>query len=353
MSKKKNVNQKPLSNQEIASFCSQMSLIYNAGITPAEGVSILLSDTQNSEGREIFEAILEHCNKGEAFHTAISSCGVFPEYVVNMITIGEESGNLDDVLISLTNYYEREQAISESIRSAISYPFFMIAMMLLVIIVLITKVLPIFNQVFVQLGSEMQGFSRSLMNMGTAIQNYSILIIVVLCVLILLFLFLRHTKSGRRFNRRLLNALPLTRGFYDKVAAGRFASGMALMLSSGMDTYGSLDLVSVLVANKRMEYKIVRCKQLIEAGKNFSEAIAETHIFSNLYAKMVSVAFRAGSVDTIMKKIADNYERETDSKINAIISVLEPTLVIILSVIVGLILLSVILPLMGIMTSIG
>ena len=346
-------DKKILSNKEIASFCSQLSLIYNAGITPAEGMHILLSDTQNTEGREIIETILHHCNQGEPFHTAIASAGVFPDYVVNMITIGEESGNLDDVLKSLTDYYEREQSISESIRSAVTYPIVMIGMMVLVITVLLTRVLPIFNQVFVQLGSEMQGISKTLMNLGNSLRKYSIVIIAILAFLAICFILLNKTHIGNRIKNKFLNSFFITRNFYESIAAGRFASGMSLMLGSGMDTYGSLDLVSVLVNNKHMEEKIKNCKKLVESGKNFSEAIAETHIFSNLYAKMISVGFRAGSIDTEMKKIADKYEKETDKKIRNIISIIEPTLVIILSVIVGLILLSVILPLMGIMSSIG
>lgn len=344
---------KMLSNREIATFCSQVSMIYNAGITPAEGMGILLSDTTSAEGREVIEEIQKHCSMGEPFHSAVAACGVFPDYVVNMMTIGEESGNLDDVLVSLTNYYEREQSISESIRSAVSYPLVMIGMMLLVIIVLLTKVLPIFHQVFIQLGSDMQGISRTLMHLGESMQKYSIVIIVILCVIILFGLFLSKTRPGRKLMSRFLNSFPLTRNFNDNIAAGRFASGMALMLGSGMDTYGSLDLVSVLVANRRMEAKIAACKQKITDGMNFAEAVAATGIFSHLHSRMVSVGFRSGNIDTVMRKIADNYEQETDRRINSIISILEPTLVIILSTVVGLILLSVILPLMGIMSSIG
>lgn len=342
-----------LSNKEIATFCSQVSLIFNAGITPAEGMTILLSDTANNEGREIIKEIQAHCARGESFHASIAASGVFPDYVVNMITIGEESGNLDDVLVSLTDYYEREQQISESIKSAVSYPILMICMMALVIVILLTRVLPIFNQVFSQLGTEMKGISKSLMHLGSSIQKYSVLIVVILCVMVAIFLFFTKTKIGKRYMSAFLNVFPLTRGFYDKIAAGRFASGMALMLSSGMDTYSSLDMVSVLVNNKRMEERIRNCKKEIESGKNFSEAVASSGIFSHLYAKMVSIGFKAGSIDLVMKKIADNYEKETDSKLRSIISMLEPTLVIILSVIVGMILLSVILPLMGIMSSIG
>jgi len=120
-----------------------------------------------------------------------------------------------------------------------------------------------------------------------------------------------------------------------------------------MDTFSSLDMVSEIVEHKGMQAKIAECKKAIRAGANFSEALSGSGIFTNLYARMISIGFRTGSIDVVMQKIADNYDRETEKKLHSIISVLEPTLVIFLSIIVGLILLSVIFPLMGIMSSIG
>lgn len=346
-------NNKTLNNSEIASFCSQTAMILNAGITPAEGMNILLQDTTSLQGKEIIQKIQTVCSQGESFSNAVASCNVFPDYVLHMIALGEASGNLDDVMQSLSSYYEREEAISESIKGAVQYPFIMIAMMLLVIFVLITQVLPIFNQVFIQLGSEMTGFTASLLSLGNTLNHYSLLFLVILVLLIGIYLFASWTTSGRRLSFRIFSVLPLTKGFYEKVAAGRFASGMTLALSSGMDTFTSLDMISKLVGHKKMQEKIALCKESIQNGDNLAEALAKSSIFSNLYSRMVAVGFKTGSIDTVMQKIAENYEKETDKKLRTIISILEPTLVIILSLIVGMILLSVILPLMGIMSSIG
>lgn len=347
------MHQKRLSNQEIASFCNQTAMLFQAGITPLESMNILLGDSRSSEGKEILQKILETCKKGESFTKALTSANVFPDYVLHMIAIGEESGNLDNVMQSLSDYYEREDSISDSIRNAVSYPFIMIGIMILVIFVLLGKVMPIFNQVFIQLGSEMSGISATLLHLGNALNRYSLLIIAALVLFALLYLLSVKTKAGRKISRRLLSAFPLTRGFYEKLAAGRFASGMALTISSGMDTFSSLDMVSRLTEHKGMQSKILACREAIEKGSNLAEALTGSGIFSNLYARMVTVGFRTGSIDVVMQKIADNYDKETEKKIHSIISILEPTLVIILSVIVGVILLSVIFPLMGIMSSIG
>ncbi|MBQ9136764.1 MAG: type II secretion system F family protein [Lachnospiraceae bacterium] len=347
------MQQKRLSNQEIASFCGQTAMLFQAGIAPAEAISILLNDSKTNEGKEILSQILDICKKGEPFSSSLRTVDVFPEYVLHMISLGEESGNLDDVMQSLAAYYEREDSIADSIRSAVSYPFIMIGIMVLVIFVLLGKVMPIFNQVFIQLGSEMTGISATLLGIGNSLNRYSVIIVAILAVGVIVYFLATKTKPGRRITRNILSAFPITKGFYEKLAAGRFASGMALTISSGMDTFTSLDMVSELTEHKGMQEKIAACKKAIQDGSNFSEALTSSGIFSNLYSRMVAVGFRTGSIDVVMQKIADNYDKETEKKIRSIISILEPTLVIILSIIVGLILLSVIFPLMGIMSSIG
>lgn len=345
--------QKLLSNSEIASFCRQTAMILQAGITPSEGMDILIHDTINKDGKDLLQGIGDSCREGNYFYQALETSGVFPDYVVRLTALGEESGNLDSVLLSLAQYYEREENISESIRSAVTYPLIMILMMFVVILVLIMKVLPIFRQVFVQLGTEMSPLAQSLLHVGNTLSNYSIIFTMILFLIIGVCFFLYKTPTGKKHAKRFLSHFPLTKGFYDKVAAGRFASGMYLAFTSGMDTYQSLDMISHIVENDDMNKKIEICKQEIENHSDLPDALSKAEIFSNLYARMVAVGFRSGSIDAVMKQISQNYESETDKQMSRIISIIEPTLVILLSLIVGVILLSVLLPLMGIMSSIG
>lgn len=344
---------KLLSNAEIASFCRQSALIIKAGITPAEGMDILKHDTANKEGKELLEQISLSCKHGNPFFQALEETGLFPDYVIRLVALGEESGNTDDVLISLAEHYEREETISESVKSAVTYPLIMIAMMFIVIILLIVKVLPIFKQVFVQLGTQMSPLASSLLALGNTLSKYSLVLTTVFFLLIGIFIVLYKTPAGRAKIQHFLTRFPLTREFYNKIAAGRFASGMYLAFTSGMDTYKSLDMIADLVENDGMRAKINICKEEIKKESNLPEALAKAGIFSNLYSRMVSVGFRSGSIDLVMKQISQSYDNETQKQLNHIISIIEPTLVIILSLIVGLILMSVLLPLMGIMSSIG
>lgn len=342
-----------LTQAEITTFCSQTAMLIQAGITPAESMSILLSDMKNDQGKEIIQEIWDVCKKGSSFHEALESTGVFPDYCLRLIALGEESGNLDSCLQSLAAYYEKEENIRKNIKQAVSYPLVMIVMMFVVIYVLMSRVLPIFSQVFAELGSDMTGLAASLMNLGNTLNRYSGVLLGIICVILVLYFAFTRIPVLKKINKRLLNWFPPTRNFFEKYACQRFASGLAMTFRSGIDTYTSLDMVAELVDNPKMQEQIMTCKERLHQGDNLSEALVDSQIFSNVHSRMVAIGFRSGNIDTVMQKIADSYEKETDERMQSIIAVLEPTLVIILSVIVGLILLSVILPLMGIMSSIG
>lgn len=348
-----NNKQKMLNNVEMAMFCDQMAMILDAGISPAEGIMVMIEDTESISGNEILETIRDKCEEGASFHSALVESGVFPKYALDMVEIGEKSGNLDEVMRSLAFHYTREENIAKGIKNAVTYPFIIIGMMLVVILVLVIKVMPIFNNVFRQLGSEMTGVSKKMLDFGTVLGKSSVALITVFVALVAICVIVTKTAWGKKLRTRMFSNFVLTRGLYDKIAAGRFASGMAMAMSAGLDTEESMDMVSKLVDNKRMQAKIEKCKELMLEGKSISDALGQAGVFSNTYSRMLMVGYRTGAMDKVLEKIADGYENEVDDKMSNIISVLEPTLVIVLSVFICIILLSVMLPLVGIMTSIG
>jgi len=342
-----------LSSGEIAAFCTQIALILKSGIPTAEGVGIMCEGASNPAGKKILEHIYKEMEMGVPMHQAIASTNQFPDYMLSMVEIGEASGKLDDVMESLTAYYEREESISRTVRSAVLYPTIMIVMMVAVIIVLVVQVMPIFNDVFAGLGAQMTGFSLAVMNFGAILGQYSLIIVGVIAVAAIALWICLSTAKGKKALERFRANFFLTRSLYSKIASGRFASAMALMLSSGMDTDESLGMVYKLVSTPVVREKIKKVQDNIAGGMSFSDALMSVAMFNDIYARMINVAFKTGSIDDIMEKIAIRYEEETNAQINNIISIVEPSLVAVLSVIVGIILLSVMLPLMGIMAAIG
>ncbi len=349
MAKKK----KELVNKELALFFDQFAMTLDAGLNHTDGIQIMLEDAASNEGKEILEIMLETLHEGKPLSRSFESAGVFPKYALDMIAIGERSGKTDEVAHSLANYYEREENIAQGIKNAVTYPLLIILMMFVVILVLVIKVLPVFNQVFIQLGSEMSGFSKTLLNIGNTISRYSMFFMGLLLCIIVLYIILSKTGPGKKAFGRFVQVFPLTRGFYHKIAAGRFASSMALTMNTNLGPDESLQLVEKIVDNREVEQKIGECRKMIRGGLSFTDALVDSKIFNNLYSRMISVGGKSGATDKALAKIATNYELEIDDRIGGIISVLEPTLVIIFSVVVCMILLSVMLPLMSIMSSIG
>ena len=342
---------KILSNSEISAFCGQLSLILKAVISLQEGLLIMAEDDKNGRGGEIIEKLTDVMEAGGSFAAALKESGEFPGYMVTMVEIGEASGKLEEVLESLRAYYERNDAVSRSIRSSVIYPLVMIVMMVAVILVIIIQVLPVFQQVFEQLGGEMSQFAQGLMSFGRGVSQYAVWIAAGLAVVAAGVVFLRMTKRGKAFFAAL--GAKLFRRLSRAVDSGRFASGMALMLSSGLDLDESVEMTEKLMEHPGTKKKIQRMKERMDSGVSFAEAAVETGLFSALHSKMLKIGQQTGSMDTVMHQIAEQYEEEVDRRLSALISALEPTLVAVLSLIVGMILLSVMLPLMGIMSAIG
>lgn len=348
---RKNGQGRPFSNIEVSAFCSQIALILKSGISSLEGVMIMLEDTSSPEEKAILEKIVENMQETGSLYQALSETGLFPSYMTHMIQIGEETGTLDEVMESLSVHYEQEDAIGKSIKSAVTYPLVMGGMMIVVIILLLVKVMPMFNQVFIQLGTEMTGVSRMLMNVGNAINRYSIVLTVLLLAAIAAIFIGSRTQAGRQLFRRAGYHLRSIRPIYEEIAACRFASGMALTLSSGLNPEQSMELVRALNDDPVFLQKLEACQKKMEEGEDLSEALRSVGIFSGVYARMASIGSKTGSMEQVMNRLAKLYQDDIDSRMNNALAVLEPALVIILSLIVGIILLSVMLPLTGIMSS--
>ncbi|MCI8632140.1 MAG: type II secretion system F family protein [Lachnospiraceae bacterium] len=344
---------KPLTNAELATFCNQLALILRSGISAPEGLSIMIEDTPEGEGKTLLETLLSHLEATGSLSEALSESGCFPPYMCSMIQLGEQSGRLDDVTQSLAAYYQREDSLSKSIKSAVTYPLVMLGMMIVVLLVLIIKVLPVFNQVFQQLGASLTGVSGAILTLGDSLSQYGILFIVLIIIAAALFFYFFGTAKGRKHTGGLANTFFVTRNLAAKIACARFASGMYLSLSSGLDTDQSLEMVSQLVEHPATRQKINTLRELTAQGLSFAEAILQTKLFSGIYARMISIGAKTGAMDEVLQQISVQYDEEIEDRMASAISKLEPTLVAILSVAVGLILLSVMLPLMGIMSNIG
>lgn len=344
---------KKLNQEEVTAFCCQLSLLLPAGITPYEAVMLMREDTPDIKGKDILEQLETALKDGLSFHEALKNTSVFPEYLLSMVLLGEESGNLDIVTKKLADYYEQQCTISTSIKNAISYPLIMICLMLIILAVLLSKILPIFNQVFMQLGSELTGIAAQLMTIGNLIEFISGFLIMVTLLAAVIFFATYRIPSLRKIWLHFLHTNKLTRNFFLGIAYTRFASAMSMITASGVDLFRGLTLTQMLVNNEIVSKKIELCSEAISNGDYLHEAMKKAGIFQAKHLRMIQISQRSGEIDITLAKISAHYEEEMLTRIQRIVGTIEPTLVIFFSLMVGLILLSVIMPLIGIMSSIG
>jgi len=336
-----------LSNLELSTFCSQLGMLIHSGISTLEGISIMRDDISDARGEKLLQTIYDGLEMQQEFSEVLKETGEFPKYATDMIRIGNYSGKLDEVLAALAAYYEREEGISAGIKNAITYPAIMIFMLFIVVGVLIAKVLPVFQDVYRQLGTELTGPARTLMGFSSVLQRTLPQVIIILVLALLLLFYLLKKKSS------IFSHFFLSRKLSQAIAVGRFANGMSLTLSSGLDTDESLKMTADLTDHPAIQEKVKQCQEQISTGARFSDAIAAAGIFNSMQGRMITIGIRSGALDQVMEDIARQCNDETDAKIQRLLSILEPTLVAILAIIVGVILLSVMLPLMGIMANMG
>ena len=344
---------KPLTKEQISHTFEQLAMLLGAGITPAEGLDIMLRDKDNGDLTGCYRRLLELLGTGSSLSDALQQSGFFPSYTVQLMKIGELTGHADSVCASLASFYEAEDELQSSIRDAFSYPIIMAVMMFVLVIVLLSRVLPIFEQVFRQLCTSASGIAALLMSISSSLSRYYAVFITLFFVLAILFFYFSNTQSGAQRLHLFLQKFPFTRSLSEQIALSRFAAGMELTQASGMDTYESLMLCRDIVENETVSSRIDRCIQLLREGSSFADALAEASIFSSFYSSMIHVAAMTGHIDTVMGYISRHYREDTDRRIDAALSRIEPAMVALLAILIGGILLSVILPLMGIMSSIG
>ena len=336
---------KYLSNLELSAFCQQLAMVLKAGLPTYYGISILCDEATDEQTKELLLSIYEPMEAGSTLYKALKDTGRFSDYMISMIQLGEETGRLEEVLTSLSTYYEREEHLYSSIKSAVTYPFLLTVLMIIVIIVMIAKIVPVFSQIYEELGSELTGSALMLMNISTLINKYIVVLVSVFIVAIILAIIFIKTNIGKILFQG--SSLSLS------IASSRFANCMFLALSSGLDTDRGLALAYTLVNNTYMQERIDKCKEHISFGETFSDALLKSSIFSKMYSSWIAIGSRTGSMDEVMYRICNAYEEDTDNKLNHYISVLEPALIVVLCLFIGLILISFLLPLLGIMSSIG
>ncbi|MCL2544892.1 MAG: type II secretion system F family protein [Clostridia bacterium] len=337
---------------EISMFCEQVALILGSGVALHDGIEALCNNYKGTAFGPSFAAIDEAVKRTGSLHEALRETKAFPPYLMRMVYIGEQTGKLDEVMASLSAYYAREEATRRSIQSAVFYPLCLIIMMAVVIVVLVWRVLPIFRQVYRSLGAEISGSASALMNLGMGLGMAVLIAVGVLILVALVIALLMRTSKRRAVAAWLGKIFPPVRRMAERIAAGRFAANLGMMLKSGYPLQEALPLIEGVMDESDARAKVRLCGEEMLAGEPFPKAVADVRLFEDLHNKMIQIGFMTGQTETVMEKLAGIYQERNEQDVSRMVAMIEPTLVIMLSVIIGAILLSVMLPMISIISSI-
>jgi len=335
-------------------FCSELAMLLDAGLTSSDSIQILQEDESSKESRAVMQTIYDSLMMGNQFSAALIETAVFPKYMIHMVEVGEKTGRLVQTLNALSEYYERQTRLSVTIKNSILYPAILLILMIVVVLILIVQVLPIFNDIFSRLGTQMDPFAVRLMQFGGWLGSAAVGIALVIGALFVLILTMWLVPAIRNSISQAFSNKFGGKGIFGKIASSRFVFAMTLGMASGLDTAESINIAAAVSGgSKAVDDKHKKCVNLMDSGKTLSESLCGAGILSLQDGKMLSVGSISGKADLAMAEIARRSDVDVRDSIDRIVGRIEPTLVILSSVVVGVILLSVMLPLMGIMTSIG
>lgn len=348
------MRRKVMSHESVSAFCLEMALLVHAGISAEDGLYLLAEDAADAKEEKMLTEMAQVLGEAEPLSQAVRRAGVFPAYVGDMIETGEQAGRLEESLRSLSAYYDRQMQLNNEIRSVLLYPVVLMLLMLVIILVLLIKVLPVFNQVYEQLGGTMTGAAAVLLNLGDRLGTVMPVICVVLGVILALGLFIGLCPVTRGFVVSLYQQLFGSRGIGRKMSQARFCSAMAMGMKSGLNTEDAFrNAVRFQNKNKKIKRQQDACLNMLDQGESLAEAFRQNHMLSRKYCRILDLGTKSGTADTAMEEIARRMEESLDQQLQQKVGRIEPTIVILTSILVGVILMAVMLPLIHIMSSIG
>ena len=341
------------SYQELSAFCLQIGLLLEAAVPLDEGLAIMAEDAGCEDEKQLLLYMAEGAELGDPFFKVLEDAGTFPLYVVRMAKLGQQSGTLDQMMKSLSDYYEKEYRLLVNVKNALTYPIMMVVMLLVVLFVLFSKVMPVFDQVYEQLGAKMSPAARSAIRLGGLFSGAALIAAAVIALAV--FGIWAASRFGHRISLvdKMVNYVKCHSRIALAIANRRFTSVLALTLKSGMEFEKGLELAGELVDNGKVAAQIEKCGRTLETGASYYQAMKDTGLFSGFYVQMIKVGSRSGRLDAVMEEISEDFEQAADQSMDNMLARFEPTIVAVLDVSVGLVLLSVMLPLVGVLAAIG
>jgi type IV pilus assembly protein PilC len=345
--KPKNISlfEQKIKTREIVIFTRQFSTMINAGLPLVQCLDILSSQQPNPSFKKVTSQIKGDVEGGSTFADALSKHPkVFDSLYVNLVAAGEVGGVLDTVLNRLAVYMEKNEALKNKVKGAMTYPIIVLCVAFGVVAVLMIFVIPTFSDMFKQFGSSLPAPTQFIVNLSAFFRNFWWAMIGFIVAFIVGLKWVRTQEKGRFYTDKMMLRLPVFGSLIRKVAVAKFTRTLGTMISSGVPIMDGLEITSKTAGNMIIENAIRTVRTAISEGRTMSDPLEQTGLFPGMVVQMIAVGEATGAMDQMLGKIADFYDEEVDTAVEALTSALEPMLMVFLGGIIGFVVVAMYLP---------
>lgn len=341
------------SRAEVVLFFRQISIMVSSGISLEDAVKIVNQQSSSSALRNILTQIEEELYKGALFSDALAKFPkVFPSYFRNMIYIGEVSGQIATVLKKAADFYEKDEKMKRKASTAMVYPTFLFIAIIAVFIFLLMFIVPRFEETLTQMDTELPRITQIIISISDFISTNFIFIIIFVLVFVFLVWLWFKTKLGLYFKDLMKLKLPILRKINYYLITTRFSKGLSVLVSSGMNVMESIELIGKLMNNVVFEKKFQYVVDEIKRGKKIHKSIEHVSFFPKMLAEMINVGESTGNLDEVLDITSNYYDERLEQSITKGTQLLEPFMIVFAGLLVGIVVLSVFLPMISMMNNI-
>lgn len=347
---------KQLESSALSAFCGSMATMFAAGIQSEEAALMLSENRERSRFQEVCRFVYERVVAGESLSQAMAGSGGFPTYAVSMVAMGEVSGHLEPVLRNLEEYYLEEDRLFNKLRVSVGYPAALLCIMTVILAFTVVVILPVFSSVYRNIAGVIGDGSFASTFASNIIGIVALVATALFAIVTLALSFTTRSESGRTRAVRAFESFGPTRKAMYQLALSRFTSSLATYVASGVTTEEAMQRAIDTVEHAQLKEKaekVLSSMVSLDDPRSMTQAIGEYELFDPLYVRMLNVGKQSGSVDVVLAQLAGTFFDDAIAQIDNALDRIEPLMAAFLTVAVGATLISVMLPLVGIMTALG
>ncbi|MBM3285869.1 MAG: type II secretion system F family protein [Candidatus Eisenbacteria bacterium] len=334
-----------VSTRELALFTRQLSTVLQAGIPLVRGLRGLAADAGSKMLAMAVADIANRIERGESLSDGmVAHPEAFNRMYVSMIRAGERAGTLDEILEDLAVYLEKIDAIKTKVRSALSYPLFVLVFAIGATAFLLFKIVPTFAEIYADLGQNLPGLTQAVVAASNAVRHNVLLSAVITIGVILFFYLWTRTRSGRYAMDTFLIRMPIFGPIIRKAIMSRFARTFGMLLRSGLPILDALELVKGASGNSVVAHAIDDAKGNVGAGHGITSSFRATGKFPEMVLQLMATGEETGDMDTMLLKVSDFYDRQVEASVHSLTSLIEPLMIVVVGGLIGVIVVSMFLP---------